>query len=434
MGSKDTSYNMPTTLILEGRLDVERLEWAFRELIHRHESLRTSFQSINEEFVQIIHPEVEFSLDYLVSDSEDNIEALVRGMIRPFHLNEAPLFRVGLIQLPTVEYEGKERFLLFYDIHHIISDGVTMSILVKEVFALYQGMALPELRIQYKDFAAWQNKLFSSDAMKRQEEYWLTRFAGEIPALNLFTDYPRPPIQNFEGDTIYSEIDEELTGRWKEYILTTESTLYISLLAVYNVLLYKYTDQEDIIVGSPITGRSHPDLENIVGMFVNMLSMRNYPEKDMTFREFLHAVRDNSLNAFQHQDYQFEELVRNVKIKRDMSRNPLFSVVFALQNVENESLATPDFRIVPYRLKSEMSKFDLLLDAAEVSNRIRIKLDFKTSLFKKATAEKIMENYLYIIRQVVADDTIRLGEIRLTHSFLTANSVTDLQEQSEFAF
>ena len=266
-----TGYNIPGVMVIEGGLDRKRLETVFQELVDRHEAFRTSFEMKGGEPVQRIHHRVELTLHYREA-AENEIDNIIQEFIRPFDLSQAPLLRVGLIKINELKH------ILMYDMHHIISDGTSMAILIREFINLYQGQSLPELRIQYKDFAVWQNELFKRGKIRKQEEYWLARFAGEIPVLNLPTDYTRPAVQSFEGDRIALNLGPELAAGINRLASETGSTLYMVLLAAYNVLLSKYSGQEEIIVGTPIAGRPHADLERMIGMFVNTLAMRNYPE------------------------------------------------------------------------------------------------------------------------------------------------------------
>ncbi|MCU5332366.1 condensation domain-containing protein, partial [Bacillus wiedmannii] len=308
-----TSYNMPGAMMIEGILDRNKFEQAFRQLIQRHETLRTSFDMVDDEIVQKVHGDVEFEISFIETHEDMNDEIMSR-FVRLFDLSKAPLLRIGLVKF------AENKHMLLFDMHHIISDGVSMGLLVEEFVHLYQGNQLSPLRIQYKDFSVWQNELFQSQVIKEKEQYWLNTFQDEIPVLNMPTDFPRPSIQSFEGCSTSFDLDKELTENLNALAKETGTTLYMVLLAAYNVLLSKYTGQEDIVVGSPVAGRPHADLQSIIGMFVNTLAMRNYPKSNQTFEEFLDGVKENALIAYENQDYQFEQLVERLEIPRDMSR------------------------------------------------------------------------------------------------------------------
>ncbi|MCP5106848.1 MAG: AMP-binding protein, partial [bacterium] len=314
MDETGTGYNMPVYFQIRGNVDKDRLETIFRMLIKRHESLRTSFHMVEDQPVQRIHPETDFKID------------IINNFVRPFDLSEAPLLRVVLTKT------GKEKYLLMVDTHHIISDGLSIGIFMRDFKALYQGRELPTPTLQYKDFSAWQNELVVSPEMKEREAFWLNMFQGEIPVLNLPADFPRPPVQGFVGSTFRSRIGKEVTSGLNRLVLENGVTMYMVLLAAFNVFLWKLTGGEDIVVGSPTAGRRHNDLETIMGMFVNTLVLRNSPEGNMSFNAFLGDVKERSLQALENQDYPFDELVRKVAPRQDASRNPLFDVIFGLEN------------------------------------------------------------------------------------------------------
>jgi len=402
----DTTYNMPAAFEVEGALDKDRLEKVWQKLVQRHETLRTSFEVIDGEPVQRVHEEIKFTVD-LIPGTKEDIPNIIQTFVRPFDLSKAPLLRVGLVQLT------ENLHVVLFDMHHIVSDGVSMRILVKELTRLCEGQELPELRIQYKDFSAWQNDLLTTERFKQQEAYWLQTFAGELPVLNMPSDYPRPAIRSFEGDRLNFELGEELTGELNRLAMDNGTTLYMVLLAAYNVVLSKYTGQEDIIVGSPIAGRPHADLENMVGMFVNTLAMRNYPGKNKSFLEFLQEVKVNALMGYEHQDYQFEELVDKLDIPRNLSRNPLFDTMFALQNTDHAVLAIGNLRFSPYELDNKIAKFDLTLEAAERNNCLEFTLEYDSKLFKPETAQRMRRHFVSVLNSVVDQPEIKLGNIEL---------------------
>ncbi|MCP5102597.1 MAG: hypothetical protein GY950_04420, partial [bacterium] len=232
------------------------------------------------------------------------------------------MIRMGLIE------EGEEDYVLVVDMHHIISDGVSMDIFQRELMDLYEGRELPPLRIQYKDYAEWRSREEGNKSLKEQEAYWLETFEGEIPLLNLPVDYARPVVQSFEGKIAHFELTPVLTAALKKLAREENATLFMVLAAVFNILPAKLSGQEDIVVGIPAAGRLHPDLEDIIGMFVNTLALRNHPTGDKNFKEFLRELKTNTLKAFENQEYQFEDLVELLKVKRDAGRNPLFDIMF----------------------------------------------------------------------------------------------------------
>ena len=354
-----------------------------------------------------ICPDPPFELELLEAGASVSTETVIAGFIRPFDLSKAPLLRVGLMELT-----GDSQLLIF-DMHHIISDGTSLSILIKEFVALYQGLELPELRIQYKDFAAWQNRQFTAASFQNQERYWLERFAGEIPVLNLPLDYTRPSIQSIAGDKFTFEAGPELAGRINQLALENGATVYMVLLAIYNVLLAKYTGQDDIIAGSPIAGRQHSDLGNLIGMFVNTLAMRNYPGNSRVFSEFLAEVKENVLKAFENQDYPFDQLVEKLKLARELSRNPLFDTMFVFQNFETNLTGLGNLRMVPLELASKHTKFDITLIVVPETGRIRFYFEYCTQLFRRETIARMAEHMLNLMDVVAASPGIPIAAMEV---------------------
>ncbi|WHY40382.1 non-ribosomal peptide synthetase [Bacillus velezensis] len=394
-------YNMPAVLELTGPLDRGRLEETFRQLVKRHESLRTSFETGPDgEPVQRIHDSVPFQLDE--AESAD-------AFVRPFCLEEAPLFRAALVK------ESDERHLLLTDMHHIISDGVSVNTLIKEFGELYAGRSLAPMRLQYKDYAVWQRSFQEKEGYQKQEAYWLKRLEGELPVLELPADKPRPAVRSFAGGSVSCALDAETASGLHRIARDHGSTLYMVLLAAYNTLLARLSGQEDIIVGSPIAGRPHKDLEPILGMFVNTLAIRTEPKGDKRFTDYLAEVRQAALEAYEHQDYPFEELVERLGVQRDTSRNPLFDVMFVLQNMERESLVLNKLHLAQAADTShKTAKFDATLYASEGSDgSISFDFEFNTDIYQKQTIEKWLCYFTRILTKVIENQAIPLGDIHV---------------------
>ncbi|RJS52818.1 non-ribosomal peptide synthetase [Bacillus subtilis] len=404
-----TGYNMPAVLELEGKLNPERMDRAFKELIKRHESLRTAFeQDAGGDPVQRIHDEVPFTLQTTVLGARTEQEAAA-AFIKPFDLSQAPLFRAQIVKV------SDERHLLLVDMHHIISDGVSVNILIREFGELYNNRKLPALRIQYKDYAVWQEGFKTGDAYKTQGAYWLKQLEGELPVLDLPADHARPPVRSFAGDKVSFTLDQEVTSGLYKLARENGSTLYMVLLAAYTAFLSRLSGQEDIIVGSPIAGRPHKDLEPILGMFVNTLALRTRPEGGKPFVQYLQEVRETALEAFEHQDYPFEELVDKLELTRDMSRNPLFDVMFVLQNMDQESLELDELCLKPAANNGhQTSKFDLTLYAQEQPHGLlTFQMEFSTDLYKKKTIEKWLQYFINMLLSIIKDNKAALGTINI---------------------
>ncbi|QHM00792.1 MULTISPECIES: plipastatin non-ribosomal peptide synthetase PpsC [Bacillus] len=404
-----TGYNMPAVLELEGKLNLERMDRAFKELIKRHESLRTAFeQDAGGDPVQRIHDEVPFTLQTTVLGARTEEEAAA-AFIKPFDLSQAPLFRAQIVKV------SDERHLLLVDMHHIISDGVSVNILIREFGELYNNRKLPALRIQYKDYAVWQEGFKTGDAYKTQGAYWLKQLEGELPVLDLPADHARPPMRSFAGDKVSFTLDQEVTSGLYKLARENGSTLYMVLLAAYTAFLSRLSGQEDIIVGSPIAGRPHKDLEPILGMFVNTLALRTRPEGGKPFVQYLQEVRETAMEAFEHQDYPFEELVDKLELTRDMSRNPLFDVMFVLQNMDQESLELDELCLKPAANNGhQTSKFDLTLYAQEQPRGLlTFQMEFSTDLYKKKTIEKWLQYFINMLLSIIKDNKAALGTINI---------------------
>ncbi|MGE5339903.1 MAG: amino acid adenylation domain-containing protein [Candidatus Omnitrophota bacterium] len=408
------AYNIPYDLTLGNDVDPNRLEATLKTLIQRHESLRTSFEMIDEEPVQRIHESAEFSIEYhdLTKEESGNhsaIDGLIRSFYRPFDLSKAPLLRSLLIRLP----DGNHRWML--DIHHIVSDGTSLRILNDEFLTLYHGGKLKPLRIQYKDFSSWQNQLFDDEKNKTLEDYWLRIFQGEIPRLNLTPDYPRPGVFTFQGACYNFKLEGETSARFKALAQAHGGTLYMNILAVLNTIFYKYTGQTDMIIGSGIAGRPHADLQQIIGMFINSLAIRNYPQGHKIYESFLDEVIQSSIQGFENQDMQFEKLVEKLAIERDPSRNPLFDIMLTVQNYsvnESQEKLTSDIN-EDHEASKTTTKFDMTFSVYENGPDILIGLDYYTAIFKRETIERFVRHFQKIVNDVVSNPAIALDDIDL---------------------
>ena len=401
---ESTGYNMPVVLMIDGKLNESRLEAAFRELIERHESLRTSFDMLDDTIIQRVDKNIEFEIDY-AGGVEESIEEVIEGFIRPFDLTKAPLLRVMLVKT------GEAKHCLLLDMHHIISDAVSMSILTREFMALYDKQELAPQKLHYKDFSQWQNEYLKSEKIQDQKRHWLEQFSGELPVLELPLDYARSSVHNFEGASLEFRINHELTEKLNNLAWVTGTTLYMVLISVVSILLSKYSGQDDIIIGSPIAGRPHADLEDIIGMFVNTLAIRSYPKGGKKYEEFLQEVRETALKAYENQDYQFEKLVDQLDLRRDMSRNPLFDVMFVMQNTEEAELEIEGLKFTSYVSEHVSAKFDLTLDAIEIDDEIFFNIEYSTHLFKRETIQRFSVHLLNIVKAITTDKDILLGDI-----------------------
>ncbi|TNE56377.1 MAG: amino acid adenylation domain-containing protein, partial [Bacteroidetes bacterium] len=401
-----TAYNMPGMVRVTGDLQVDRLNKAFNSVVARHASLRTNFKLIDQEPVQFVNGPVEVTIERIHAKNQKP-EEILENFIRPFDLEKDSLIRLGL-----VETDNGERYLIM-DTHHIISDGASGAILLADLLSAYGNHELAPLHLQYVDYSEWQNQRFEAGTLSKSKEFWFKHLDGEIPVLNLPYDYPRPLNQVFEGDVVRFELDEELTNSLKQFAQYSNSTLFMVLMAAYQVLLSRYSGQDDIIVGTPVAGRSHHDLNELIGLFVNTLAIRAYPEGEKSFAQFLNEMKERSLETFEHQDYPFDQLVEELDLRRDLSRNPLFDAFLVLQNTDRTKLESKDLSfetIIPDR---RIAKFDLNMEVTEEERLIAISLEYATSLFKRESAEKISRHFVQLLREVIQSPQTKIGALKI---------------------
>ncbi|MCP5052504.1 MAG: amino acid adenylation domain-containing protein, partial [bacterium] len=405
-----TAYNISAQFMLEGHVDKARFEEAFNRLVKRHESLRTSFFRLNDQTLQRILDTVEFETPY----EERPIPAgglgpIVNNFIRPFDLSSAPLFRTRLVKFEPGKY------LLMIDMHHIISDGTSIGVMVKDFTALVEGKQLPLPRIQYKDFSLWQTGQAHRETLKQQETHWLPEFQGDIPLLDLPIDHFEPVDGGFNGRRVRFELDGENTQALNDYALRRGMSLYMVLFSLYNVFLARISGQDDIVTGTPVAGRGHPDLESVIGMFVNTLPLRNYPSGQKTLALFMEEVKTKTLTAFENQDYPYHQLVKNLgrKVSRSGGQNPLFRTMMLLQNVDIPRIRIPGLTLEPHVPEEFIVKFDLSLEGIEDHGVLRFFFDYNTRLFKHRTVERFVTRYKQIVSAFIRDPQQEISALEI---------------------
>ena len=418
MNPSSVVYNLPFVVHLKQTVGTSRLEELLNKLAERHESLRTVFITIDDQPYQKILPpeETRLKVEYIdleaVKDEKEAWSSLVTNFIRPFDLSQAPLIRAALVKFPG------GRYTWMGDIHHIISDGISQKILSEDFLALYEGRSLPPLRIGYKDFSSWQNRSAQSDRINSQEKYWLDVFhdAPTLPRVQLPIDFPRPEIFTFAGDQYCFKLDEKEIAQLRQFCLKQGATLFMSILEILDILFHKYTLLEDISIGCGVSGRRHDDIQRIIGMFVNTLVIRNFPIPGKTGEEFLHEVIDRSIEAFENQDVQFEELVEKLDIDRNPAINPLFDICMLVQNYQKGDtgvnlLAARDNEneeFFPGYLNSA-SRFDMTFFIHEWDQGIYIDIEYYTGIFKRETIDRLASHFRNTLTALVTDpgSTIR---------------------------
>ncbi|HEX5750369.1 MAG TPA: amino acid adenylation domain-containing protein, partial [Archangium sp.] len=413
-------YNIPTAIRLSGALDVATLGRCFNELLRRHESLRTTLCLEQGQPVQVIAPQAELALETVDlrtlpaarHDAEVRRLALEEAR-KPFDLERGPLLRARLLNL------AEQECVLLLTMHHVVSDGWSMGVLVREMGMLYaafmQGGPSPlmELAVQYVDFAAWQREWLRGDVLSKQLDYWRKQLAGASQVLELPTDKPRPPRPSFQGATCSRPLPTALSESVKALAQKEGATPFMVLLAAFQLLLSRYSGQDDICVGSPIAGRNRGELEGLIGFFVNPLVLRARLSGVTSFRALLHQVRDTTLGAFEHQEVPFEKLVEELQPRRDLSRSPLFQVMFALQNAPMPEMALPGLKLRPLEVESHVAKFDASLVFTPSENGFHGVLEYATDLFEHSTAARMMDHFQVLLEAALSRPEAPLSELPL---------------------
>ncbi|MCA1579773.1 MAG: amino acid adenylation domain-containing protein, partial [Acidobacteria bacterium] len=416
-------YNMPHAVRMLGQLNVNVLERTVSEIVRRHEILRTTFKVTGGQPMQVVHPPVPVKLaviDLSAMDQADR-EVKARQLItqdstQPFDLNHGPLLRVGVIKLAEDEH------ITFFTTHHIISDGWSVNLLIREVVALYTAFnndepsPLPELPIQYADFSHWQREWLQGEVLAQQVAYWREQLAGAPAVLELPLDHPRPAVQSHRGARQPFTLPDGLKLRLEELSRREGVTLFMTLLGAWQTLLMRYSGQQDIIVGIPVANRQYKDTEPLIGFFVNMLALRTDLSGDLSFRGLLKRVREVALGAYAHQDLPFEKLVEELQPVRSMSHTPFFQVIFGLETLEAGGLQLPDLELSLIEQHTGTAIFDLSLGMAETSAGLGGVLEYNTDIFERETIERITVHYQHLLEAMVADPEQRVGAVSLLTS------------------
>jgi amino acid adenylation domain-containing protein len=418
--SGSSIYNIPTAYRVQGLLNPASLKRCFDEIIRRHEALRTNFTLVDGQPVQLIAEAFSLELPLLElqnlspSEQELEIERLAGQEARkPFNLAKDPLIRVTVLQLNTTEY------VVLLTLHHIISDGWSMEILIEELAILYEAFSsgqpspLPELPIQYADFAVWQRQWLQGERLNTQLSYWKKQLGGMLPVLQLPTDYPRARVQGFRGENQTFSLSEELSKKLKILSQRENTTLFTTLLAAFKVLLYRYTGQEDIIIGSPIANRHRPEIERLIGFFVNTLVLRSYISGNLTFKSLLQQVRETTLAAYDYQDVPFEKLVEELQPERDLSYSPLFQVKFRLENSSLDEIKLPDLTISPLKQVHSTAKLDLSLDLYNTPAGIVGAFEYNKDLFAPETIARTIGHFCTLLESIVENPDDRICKLFL---------------------
>ena len=401
------AYNCPAAVSLRGPLDLEALQQSFNHLVARHESLRTTFVALDGLPQQIVSAPTALHIPLLdlqgqaPEQQQEEVRriALAEAQTR-FDLQAGPLLRVSLLRL------GRQEHVLLLTIHHIISDAWSIGVLVREVAQLYESMRegrevrLAELPIQYGDFAVWQREWMQGAELERQLSYWREQLAGLRGVLELPQAKARPVQASHQGATVTLQLDAELTRELRELSRQQGVTLYMMLLAAFKLLLYRYSGEREVVVGTGIANRNRVETEELIGFFVNMLVLRTELEGEWSFRELVQRVKEVCIGAYAHQDVPFEKLVEELQPDRSLSHTPLFKVVFVLQNAP-VTLYFPGLTIKPIRMDFGLTHWDLTFSIEETEDELEGILEYNTSLFDAPFIAQLLKSYETILKEIV---------------------------------
>jgi len=415
-------YNIPTAVRIHGPLDIPALQDTIDEIVYRHESLRTTFDTKNGDPVQVIHPEMTCPLEIIdlraldAEKREAEALRLANNEARtPFSLKKGPLFRSRLLQL------GHDEHIMLVTMHHIISDGWSIGVFMREVAIIYQAFIsgqdspLPDLEIQYADFSTWQRDWLKGEVLENQLAYWKEKLAG-VPVLELPTDKPRPAIQSSRGANYTHIMPPELTERVKRFSRTQGVTPFMTLLSAFYILLYRYSGQDDIAVGTPIANRTQAQTEALIGFFINTLVLRVNLQSNPTVKTFVQHVRRVSIEGQAHQDLPFEMLVEAIQPERSMSHSPLFQVMFILQNATGSAQDAPSdspIRMEQIEVDAGTSTFDITVSIAEQKRGLHTSVEYCTDLFDADTIERFITNYQTVLESMLAHPGAAIDDLEI---------------------
>jgi fengycin family lipopeptide synthetase D len=430
-------YSIHGVVVLEGMLNVSAFSNAFKTLIHRHESLRTIFITIDNQPRQKICEDIGFEIKQFDLTPDTDKDALAEKIIKkemaiPFDLSKGPLLRAGLVKI-----KDNCHYLIFM-MHHIISDGWSLDILVKELFSLYnayknnQNYELKPLKIQYKDYACWHNQLLNDSFGEKLKKYWHTKLTPMPPVLNLPTDFSRPPLKTSDSDTVSFTLNKDLSNELNRFSKDNNSSLYMLLIALVRSLLYRYTAQEDFIIGTALACRDHSDLEDQIGFYVNLLPLRTEVKGSDTFDEVLKKEKQTILEVFEYQSYPFDRLVKELNLAKDKSRFPMFDVVVDLQDDEQiDETLVDDLKMIVSERQSLVSEYDLAFLFVEKKNNIELQMTYATNLFKRETIMNILEYFENLTKMVLEAPDTQISKIQLTE---LSEDYKDIEINTQFNF
>ncbi|MCB5951766.1 amino acid adenylation domain-containing protein [Enterococcus sp. BWT-B8] len=411
---KSTTYNIPIAFQLSSPLDLDKLTDSLNKLIARHQVLRTYFQMIDGKFGQIVEEKYWLTVER-IEDSVTPLSTIIEEFIRPFEIDRLPLLRVCYCTLAT-----GERYLLF-DAHHIIMDGGSMGIFLEELKRVYNGEKLLPIKLQYKDYSAWHRK--KDKHLSR--EFWLEQFSDGLPEFELFYDHMRPKEREYLGDTVSTSLSSEQVSQLNALAEKASTTNYMIFIACFMIFLSKYSGSKDVVIGTTVSGRNHPDIQNLLGMFVNTLPINDTLQPDERFSTYLERIKHKLLGIFDHQDYPLEEIIEDVKAPICENKNPIFDILFNYQSNGEMNTTLGNSVLTEVPRDSQVAKFDLTFNLGSEKNQIELVWEYDVSLFEKSTIERMQKHFVTLLGDILADPTKTLG----AYSCLAHNEIEKILTQ-----
>ena len=413
-----SAYNMPASLLLNGPFDTKSFTDALQALVDRHESLRTKFVVVNDEPRQIIDSHADIGVEEVDLTEEAAPESRAQEIAkehasRAFDLANGPLIRVSVLKLDD------RRHVLLFNVHHIVADEWSMGLLVQEITTLYEAILegrtveLGDLPIQYKDYAAWQHEALQSTASEEERAFWLTQFSTLPPVLELPTDGHRPPVKTFRGSSVSHTLDADTSGRLVSFSKENEASLFMTLVTAVNVLLLRYSEQDDFTIGLPVAGRSNADLEGLIGFFINTLPFRAQIDPTSTLKDLLAHTRDQMTECLDHQMYPSDRLIDELDLRRDVSRTPLYDVTVTLQNVDPYTFSLPGVSVSPFVEDYDMSKFDLSFNFQETGSGLRMDISYNSDLFLRERIERMTGHFEQLMKNLLDDAAAEVSRVNI---------------------
>ncbi|AJY76270.1 non-ribosomal peptide synthetase [Paenibacillus beijingensis] len=404
----DLAYNLPVYFEVRGSINVTKMKDSIIEVLNRHSVFKTYLEWHDEEIVQKINYDVKFKVEILNQDGLSQEEAL-ESFMQPFDLHTAPLVRVRILLL-------SEKTIIMFDIHHIITDGVSLKIFFDEISRLYEGQELSEVNLHYTDYLSWSS--IHSEYSQDDENYWITQFEKPVSQIDIRTDFKRPLIRNLKGGNTSIQLNKEWLINLNQSLSNNNQTLFTGLISALYLILYTYSDSNDIIIGTPVSSRPQVEFSSVLGMFINTIALRQDIESEITLMQFLSDVNSNLVDAFTHKSYPFSQLLKKLNYKSSPGRTPIFDVMIVLQNFEFEGIHIEGTDVNYFQPKMHLAKFDLVLTVKQNDSGLHLNLDYSLSLWKQETIKKILEDYCEALKMIFVNQNMKISDFRTKSKYL----------------